>query len=169
MYELQWLAFQADLTRVVTFMLGRELNFRTYPEIGLTQGASHDVAPPGAAREHRAVREAQYVSDGPVRVVLEQARNDARGRRHVARSFLFLYGGAFGNPNLHAHIDLPLALVGGPAGRLGGGRHQVEPSGTPLSNLLLTMLDGADVRIESLGDSTGRVALGDDECVTFAR
>ena len=73
---------------------------------------------------------------------------------------MFLYGGAFGNPNLHAHIDLPLTLVGGPAGRPGGGQHQVEPSGTPLSNLLLTMLDGAGVRLESLGDSTGRVELG---------
>jgi hypothetical protein len=72
---------------------------------------------------------------------------------------LFLYGGAFGNPNLHAHIDLPITVVGGPAGRPGGGEHRVAPAGTPLANLLLTLLDHAGVGVEKLGDSTGRVAL----------
>ncbi len=84
-------------------------------------------------------------------------------RRKVTATLLdhsmFLYGGAFGNPNLHAHIDLPLTLVGGAGRPTGGGRHQVAPNGTPLSNLLLTMLDGAGVSLESLGDSTGRVEL----------
>jgi hypothetical protein len=72
---------------------------------------------------------------------------------------MFLYGGAFGNPNLHAHLDLPIAVVGGPKGRPGGGRRRSVPSGTPLSNLLVTLLAGAGVRIEKLGDSTGSLEL----------
>ena len=159
MYELQWLAFQADLTRVVTFMLGRELNFRTYPEIGLTQGhhtMSHHQERPENIERYAKLN--TYQTD-LFAWFLNKLATTPEGDGTLLDHSLFLYGGAFGNPNLHAHIDLPLALVGGPAGRLGGGQHQVEPNGTPLSNLLLTMLDGADVRIEALGDSTGRVVL----------
>jgi hypothetical protein len=159
MYELQWLAFQADLTRVVTFMLGRELNFRTYPEIGLTQGhhtMSHHQERPENIERYAKLN--TYQTD-LFAWFLNKLASTPEGDGTLLDHSLFLYGGAFGNPNLHAHIDLPLALVGGPAGRLGGGQHLVEHSGTPLSNLLLTMLDGADVRIEALGDSTGRVAL----------
>jgi hypothetical protein len=159
MYELQWLAFQADLTRVVTFMLGRELNFRTYPEIGLTQGhhtMSHHQERPENIERYAKLN--TYQTD-LFAWFLSKLASTREGDGTLLDHSLFLYGGAFGNPNLHAHIDLPLTLVGGPAGRLGGGQHQVAPNGTPLSNLLLTMLDGADVRIEALGDSTGRVVL----------
>ena len=72
---------------------------------------------------------------------------------------LFLYGGAFGNPNLHAHIDLPLAVVGGPKGRPGGGRHLAEAGKPPMANLLLTLLDSVGVSVESIGNSTGRLDL----------
>src|SRR5688572_4202144 len=159
MYELQWLAFQADLTRVVTFMLGRELNFRTYPEIGLTQGhhtMSHHQERPENIERYAKLN--TYQTD-LFAWFLSKLATTPEGDGTLLDHSLFLYGGAFGNPNLHAHIDLPLALVGGPAGRPGGGQRQVEPSGTPLSNLLLTMLDGADVPVEALGDSTGRVVL----------
>jgi hypothetical protein len=70
---------------------------------------------------------------------------------------LFLYGASLSNPNLHAHFDLPLAIVGGPARN--GGRHEIVPSNTPMSNLLLTLLDRVEVPVESIGDSTGRVEL----------
>jgi hypothetical protein len=72
---------------------------------------------------------------------------------------LYLYGAGLSNPNLHAHFDLPIALIGGPAGRPGGGQHSVQPSNTPMTNLLLTMLDRAGVPVEKLGDSTGPVDL----------
>ena len=145
MYELQWLAFQADLTRVVTFMLGRELNFRTYPEIGLTQGhhtMSHHQERPENIERYAKLN--TYQTD-LFAWFLSKLASTPEGDGTLLDHSMFLYGGAFGNPNLHAHIDLPLTLVGGPAGRPGGGQHQVEPSGTPLSNLLLTMLDGAGV------------------------
>jgi hypothetical protein len=70
---------------------------------------------------------------------------------------LFLYGAGLSNPNLHAHYDLPLAVIGGADGRVKGGRHLVYREETPMTNLLLTMLDKVGVGIERLGDSTGRL------------
>jgi hypothetical protein len=159
MYELQWLAFQADLTRVVTFMLGRELNFRTYPEIGLTQGhhtMSHHQEKPENIERYAKLN--TYQTD-LFAAFLNKLASTPEGDGTLLDHSTFLYGGAFGNPNLHAHFDLPLTVVGGPAGRPGGGERRVQPTGTPLSNLLLTLLDGVGVPLEKLGDSTGRVEL----------
>lgn len=160
MYELQWLAFQADLTRVVTFMLGRELNFRTYPEIGLTQG-HHTMSHHGEQPE----RIATYAKLGTYQTdlfawFLDKLASTSEGDGTLLDHSLFLYGASMSNPNLHAHFDLPLALVGGAAGRPGGGRHSVQPTDTPMSNLLLTMLDRAGVPLpEQLGDGTGTLQL----------
>jgi hypothetical protein len=159
MYELQWLAFQADLTRVVTFMLGRELNFRTYPEIGLTQGhhtMSHHQERPENIERYTKLN--TYQTD-LFAWFLKKLASTPEGDGTLLDHSLFLYGGAFGNPNLHAHIDLPLALVGGPAGRPDGGQHCAVSNDTPLANLLLTVLDRVDVPVESIGDSTGRVVI----------
>ena len=159
MYELQWLALQADLTRVVTFMLGRELNFRTYPEIGITQGhhgLSHHQDRPETMERYAKLNtyQTQLLAD-----FIEKLAATREGNGTLLDESLFLYGASLSNPNLHAHFELPLALIGGPAQRAGGGYHVVEQSGTPMTNLLLTMLDMADVDIEALGDSTGRVRL----------
>jgi Protein of unknown function (DUF1552) len=156
MYELQWLAFRADLTRVVTFMLGRELNFRTYPEIGLTQG-HHTMSHHGEQPE----RIATYAKLNTYQTelfawFLDKLGSTPDGNGTLLDHSLFLYGASMSNPNLHAHFDLPLALVGGAAGRPGAGRHSVQPTDTPMSNLLLTMLDRAGVPLPTeLGDSTG--------------
>jgi hypothetical protein len=157
MYELQWLAFQADLTRVVTFMLGRELNFRTYPEIGLTQGhhtMSHHQEKPENIERYAKLN--TYQTD-LFAAFLSKLAATPEGDGTLLDHSLFLYGAALSNPNLHAHMDLPLAVVGGPAGS--GGRHTAVASNTPMANLLLTLLDRVDVPVESLGDSTGRVDL----------
>jgi hypothetical protein len=159
MYELMWLAFRADLTRVVTFMLGRELNFRTYPEIGLTQGhhtMSHHQEKPDNIERYAKLN--TYQTD-LFAAFLGKLATTTEGDGTLLDRSLFLYGGAFGNPNLHAHLDLPITVVGGPAGRPGGGRRRAAPSGAPLSNLLVTLLDGAGVPVEKLGDSTGRIEL----------
>jgi hypothetical protein len=159
MYELMWLAFQADLTRVVTFMLGRELNFRTYPEIGLTQGhhtMSHHQEKPENIERYAKLN--TYQTDLFAEFLTKLA-STREGDGTLLDQSMFLYGGAFGNPNLHAHLDLPITVVGGPAGRPGGGRRRAAPSGAPLSNLLVTLLDGAGVPVEKLGDSTGRIEL----------
>ena len=157
MYELQWLAFQADLTRVVTFMLGRELNFRTYPEIGLPQGhhtMSHHQERPELIERYAKLN--TYQTD-LLAWFLNKLASTPEGNGSLLDSSLFMYGAALSNPNLHAHMDLPIALVGGPAGS--GGRHVLVPSNTPLSNLLVTVLDRVDVPVDTVGDSTGRIEL----------
>src|SRR5690606_18203851 len=72
---------------------------------------------------------------------------------------MFLYGAGLSNPNLHAHYDLPLTVLGGGAGRLKGGRHLVFEQETPMTNLLLSLLDKVGVNVDALGDSTGRIPL----------
>jgi len=155
MYELQRLAFQADVTRVVTFMLGRELNFRSYPEIGITEGhhglSHHGDNPAQMARYAKVnVYQTQLFAS-----FLEKLQSTPDGDGTLLDHSLFLYGAGLSNSNLHTHYDLPLAVVGG---GFKGGRHVVYPKETPMTNLLLTMLDKSGVPAETLGDSTGRLA-----------
>ena len=159
MYELQWLAYRADVTRIVTFMLGRELNFRTYPEIGITEGhhglSHHQDNPNQLAKYARlGTYQAELFS-----WFLEKLKSTPEGDGTLLDHSLFLYGAGLSNPNLHAHYDLPLVLVGSAAGQLKGGRHIVYKQETPMTNLLLSMLDKVGVRTEKLGDSTGRLEL----------
>ncbi len=155
MYELQWLAFQADLTRVTTFMLGRELNFRTYPEVGLTQGhhtMSHHQEKPENIERYAKLN--TYQTD-LFAAFLNRLASTPEGNGSLLDQSLFMYGASLSNPNLHAHFDLPLALIGGPAGRAGGVRVSAQPTETPMSNLLLNVLDRVGVPIDKIGDSTG--------------
>jgi hypothetical protein len=157
MYELQWLAFRADLTRVTTFMLARELNFRTYPEIGINEGhhgISHhqdnpnQIAKLAKINTYQAELFAWFV---------DKLASTPEGDGTLLDHSLFLYGAGLSNPNLHAHYDLPLMLIGGAAGRMKGGKHLVFKQETPMCNLLLSMLDKVGVDAESLGDSSGRI------------
>ena len=156
MFELQWLAFRGDLTRVVTFMLGRELNFRTYPEIGINEGhhglSHHQDNPAQLAKYARLNTYQTELFAG----FLERLRSTPDGDGTLLDHSLFLYGAGLSNPNLHAHYDLPLAVVGG-AGGVRGGRHVVFRQETPMTNLLVSMLDRVGVRADKLGDSTGRL------------
>jgi hypothetical protein len=155
MYELQWLAFRADLTRVTTFMLGRELNFRTYPEIGVTEG-HHGLS-------HHADRPEQIAKYAKVGVYqaelfawfLKRLEDTPDGDGTLLDHSLFLYGAGLSNPNTHNHSDLPLVVVAG-GRQIDGGRHMVIRARTPMTNLLLTLLDKVGVQAASLGDSTGR-------------
>jgi hypothetical protein len=159
MYELQFLAFQADITRVVTFMLGRELNFRTYPEIGINEGhhgLSHHQDNPNQIA--KLARLNTYQTE-LFAWYLEKLASTPEGEGTLLDHSMFLYGAGLSNPNLHAHYDLPLAVVGGGAGRLKGGRHLVFAQETPMTNLLLSLLDKAGVHAETLGDSTGRIPI----------
>ena len=127
MYELQWLAFRADTTRVVTFMLGRELNFRTYPEIGITEGhhgLSHHQDNPTQLAKYARLNTYQTELFA---WFLDKLQSTPEGDGTLLDHSMFLYGASLSNPNLHAHYDLPLAVVGGGAGTLQGGRHLVLP------------------------------------------
>ena len=159
MYELQWLAFQADMTRVVTFMLGRELNFRTYPEIGITEGhhgLSHHQDRPEQLEKLKRLNTYQTELFA---WFLEKLRSTPDGDGSVLDHSLFMYGASLSNPNLHAHYDLPLTVVGGDARQHAGGRHAVFPAETPMTNLLLSLLAAVDVPIDRLGDSTGALEI----------
>jgi hypothetical protein len=158
MYELQWLAFRADLTRVVTFMLGRELNFRTYPEIGVTEG-HHGLS-------HHADRPeqiAKYAKVGTYQAelfagFLKRLEGTPEGDGTLLDHSLFLYGAGLSNPNTHSHSDLPLVVIAG-GRQIDGGRHLRVPGRAPMTNLLVTLLDKVGVHAESLGDSTGPFAI----------
>jgi hypothetical protein len=156
LFDLVALAFQADITRVVTFMLGRELNFRTYPEIGITEG-HHGLSHHGddAAKMARYAKLGTYQAELFGRF-LSKLRSSPDGDGTLLDRSLFLYGAGLSNPNLHAHMDLPLLVVGG---GVNGGRHVKYPIETPMTNLLLGMLDRSGIPAETLGDSTGRLPI----------
>ena len=161
MFELQWLAFQADMTRVVTFMLGRELNFRTYPEIGIEEG-HHSLShhQDRAEQIEKLARLNTYQTD-LFAWYLDKLESTSEGQGSLLDNSLFLYGASLSNPNQHAHYDLPLTVVGGDPARHEGGRHVVfdREAWTPMTNLLLTLLDDVGVHADSLGDSTGRLRI----------
>jgi hypothetical protein len=156
MYELQWLAFRADVTRVVTFMLGRDLNFRTYPEIGINEGhhgLSHHQDRPEQIQKYAKLGayQAQLLAG-----FLERLRDTPEGDGSLLDHSVFLYGAGLSNPNTHSHTNLPLVVING-SGTLKGGRHVVMPRRTPMTNLLLTLLDNVGVHRDTFGDSTGRL------------
>jgi hypothetical protein len=159
MYELQWLAFRADLTRVVTFMLGRDLNFRTYPEIGVTEG-HHGLS----HHQDRPEQITKYSKVGTYQAqlfawFLEKLKSTPEEDGTLLDHSVFLYGAGLSNPNTHAHTDLPLLVVGGKDSQIEGNRHLVFRGQTPMTNLLLTLLDKVGAHTETLGDSNGRIAL----------
>ena len=155
MYDLQALAFQADLTRVITFLTGRETSQRTHPQIGVPDphhSTSHHQDDP--QKIAKLVKINTYHVD-LFRYFLERLKSTPDGDGTLLDHSLILYGGGISDGNLHDHSPLPLVLAGGAAGRLRGDRHLSYPKDTPLANLLITMLDKAGVRApERLGDST---------------
>lgn len=158
MFDLQVLAFRADLTRVVSLLLGRELSQRTYGQIGV-------VDPHHAISHHQddAEKIAKLAKINAYHVqmlahLVEQLHQTPDGAGTLLDHSILLYGGGISDGNLHNHSPLPLAMIGGGAGRLTGGRHLQYERDTPMANLLLSVLDKVGVRPEKLGDSTGRLA-----------
>jgi hypothetical protein len=162
MFDLVWLAYQGDVTRVITFMFGRELSSRTYPEIGVTDphhGLSHHRDDPGQIAKLAKVN--TYQSE-LLAFFLEKMRATPDGDGNLLDHALLVYGAGLSNPNIHSHVDLPVALLGGGSGQLKGGRHvtmPIEADASRMSNLLLTIADKAGLAAERFGDSTGPFAL----------
>ncbi len=159
MFDLQWLAYQGDVTRVVTFMIGREFSGRTYPEIGVPDAhhpISHHQRDP--VRMEKCAKINQYhVSLFSEFVDKLRATPDGDGTLldHVA----IVYGAGMSEGNGHVPFNLPILVVGGANGRIAGGRHVKFASGTPLANFHLSMLDRFGVKLDHLGNSTGPVTL----------
>ena len=157
MYDLQVLAFQADLTRVFTFQLGRETSQRAFPEIG--------VPDPHHATSHHQYDPERLAKIGLIDTYLVQLfayfldrlQSTPDGDGTLLDHAMVLYGGGISDANQHSHTALPLLVAGRGGGRLAGGRHLAYPAGTPHANLLVSLLDKAGVRVERIGDSTGQL------------
>jgi len=159
MYELQWLAFRSDLTRVTTFMLGRELNFRTYPEIGIDEGHHGLSHHQDRAEQLEKLARLNAYQTSLFAWFLEKLRSTPEGDESLLDRSIFLYGAGLSNPNLHAHVNLPLAVVGGTPSQHKGGQHIAFPEHTPMSNLLLSMLSMVGAEAVQLGDSSGPLTI----------
>ena len=156
LYDLQLLAYQSDLTRVITFMYGREQTGRPYPQIGIPEPhhpLTHHQNDPTKMEKCSKIQR-YHVS--LFASYLEKLRATPDGDGSMLDHLMLLYGGGISNSDRHTHGPLPTLLVGGGAGALKGGRHLVYPTDTPLTNLQLTLLNRLGVPAETLGDSTGQ-------------
>jgi len=160
MADLQALAWQTDMTRVCTFQIGHEMSGRAYPEVGFGD-AHHSVTHhQGDVEKIEKIVKINIFHAQMLAYYLEKMRSTPDGDGSLLDHAMILYGGALSDGNLHLYTNLPLLLVAGRATGIQGGHHIRYPSGTPMNNLLLTMLDRANVpHVDSLGDSTGRLDL----------
>ena len=157
MIDLQVLAFQADMTRVITFMMAREGSNRSYRSIGITDGhhsVTHHMNDP--------VKIEKVVKINNLHVqmfayMLDRLRSTPDGDGSLLDHSMVVYGSSISDGNAHTHHDLPIVLAGGGAGQIEGGRHIRYPKETPMNNLLITVLSKAGVPAEKLGDSTGQL------------
>jgi hypothetical protein len=157
MFDLQVLAFQGDVTRVVTFQLARETSNRTYPEIGVPD-PHHPLSHHGndPAKIARLAKINQFhVSLFAEFLAKLKAANEGDGS--LLDHSLFLYGSGMGNPNVHDHTNLPIIVAGGAAGRMRGGRQIRFEKPIPLANVHLTLLDKVGIRLDKFADSNGKV------------
>ena len=157
MFDLQVLAYQADVTRVTSMVMGRELSSLTFPQIGVPEGHHSISHHRGEAEliEKKAKIDTYHIELFSYFLQKMQSIEDGDGT--LLDHSLILYGGGMGDGNLHGHADLPCLLAGRLGGRFRTGHHVAYPDDTPMANLLLTILDKVDVHIDSLGDSTGRL------------
>ncbi|MXX76948.1 MAG: DUF1552 domain-containing protein [Holophagales bacterium] len=157
MFDLQVLALQADVTRVITFQLARESSNRTYPEIGVPD-PHHPTSHHGNDPEK--VAKLAKINQFHVSLFsyfLEKLAAVPEGDGNLLDNSLYLYGSGMGNPNVHDHVNLPIVVAGGGGGTVRGGQHVVYDQPTPMANLHLTLLDSVGVRLDSFADSTGRI------------
>jgi len=160
MSDLMTLAWQTDMTRVITFMMGHEMSGRAYPEVGF--GDAHHPCTHHQGDPEK-IEKTVKINTFHIKMLayyLDKLRSTPDGDGSLLDHSMILYGAALSDANLHLYTDLPLLLVAGGVGGIKGGQHVRYPRRTPLTNLLLTMLDKANVKgVESLGDSTKRADL----------
>ena len=157
MFDLQALAMQADITRVITFQLAREASTRTYPEVGVPE-AHHPTSHHGNDPEKLAKLakiNAYHVS--LFAYYLEKLKSIPDGDGSLLDHSMILLGSGMGNPDVHNHVNLPIVVAGGGAGKLKGGRHIKYEEPTPLANLHLTLLDKVGIHLDSFADSKGTI------------
>ena len=157
MFDLQVLALQGDITRVITFQLTRELNNRTYPEIGVAD-PHHPTSHHGNDPEKLAkIAKINTFHITLFAEFLEKLRSTEDGNSSLLDNTVYLYGSGIGNPSLHDHENLPILVAGGGACGMRGGQHIKYDKQTPLANLHMTLLDRVGVQLDSFADSNGTV------------
>jgi len=157
MFDLQVVALQSDMTRVITMMMGREGSMRTYPEIGVPD-------PHHPLTHHRNngdwVERVSQINSFHTELFgyfLGKLQSTPEGDGTLLDHAMVVYGSGLSDGNRHTHEDLPVMVVGSGGGTFKTGRHIVYPTDTPMTNLYLTLLDRMGVRPESVGDSTGHI------------
>jgi hypothetical protein len=159
MLDLQLLAFQSDLTRVISFMIGKEQSARPYPQVGVPEAhhplSHHNEVPELIAHLSKINRyHTQLFSQ-----YLAKLRATPDGDGSLLDHMTILYGGGISNSTRHSGDNLPLMLVGGGAGRLKGGRHLTYTDKPSMANLLMTLMDKLDVPVDHIGGSTGKLPI----------
>lgn len=157
MMDMLALAYQTDLTRISTFMLAKEVSGRSYPEIGVADShhpVSHHQDEPAKLERLYKINEYHFRQFA---YLVDKLSKLPDGDGNMLDHTLFLYGTGISDSNTHFHDDLPIALVGGKAAGIRGGRYVRYPKGTPLTNLHVTILQNMGVPVEHMGDSTGTV------------
>jgi len=159
MYDLQALAWQADITRVTTFLTCKELSNATYPKSGV-RDAFHVLSHHSNIQQNKdrfTILNTYHVA--LFAYFLDKLQSTKDGDGTLLDHSMVLYGSGMSDGNQHNHTDLPVILAGGASGRLKGGRHLRHPKNTPMANLLLAMLEKFDVPTEKFGDSSGALSI----------
>jgi hypothetical protein len=159
MLDMQVLALQSDLTRVISFMLSKEQSARAYPQIGVPEAhhplSHHGDVPDLVAHMSKINR---YHTEILARY-LAKLRSTPDGDGSLLDHMTILYGSGISNSNAHSGDNLPLMVLGGGAGRLKGGQHLVYSDKPTMANLLVTLMDKMDVPVDRIGGSTGKLPL----------
>jgi hypothetical protein len=159
LFDLQVLAFETDMTRVVSFKTGRDASNRTFPESG-SDRAFHPASHHGDNEE--AILEFNKICQyrvGQLAYFLKRLEETKDGESSLLDQSVVLWGSPMGDANLHNHRRCPLVVFGGGSGRLTGGSHIKAPDGTPMANVMLTILNKLGHELDRFGDSTGEMAL----------
>jgi hypothetical protein len=159
MLDLQVLAWQADITRVSTLLLAKELSNAVYPKSNV-RDAFHTLSHHSNIQQNKdrfAVLNTYHVA--LFQYFLDKLQSTPDGDGTLLDHSMVLYGSGMSDGNQHNHTDLPIVVAGGASGRMKGGRHLRHPKNTPMANLLVALLDTLGIPTDKFGDSNGEVSL----------
>jgi hypothetical protein len=159
MFDLQLLAYRADITRVSTMMYARDLSGATYPGSGVRDGFHTSSHHSNLRARMDVFAQINRYHVEMLGYFLDKLRTTPEGDGNLLDHSVILYGSSMSNGNQHDHDPLPILIAGGASGRLKGNRHLVTPAHTPMSNLMVSLLDTFGVRQDSFGDSTGMLEI----------
>jgi Protein of unknown function (DUF1552) len=159
MGDLLVLAFQCDLTRIITFVFANDGSNRSYRTVGVADG-HHDLSHHGGeSGKQEKIQKINQFHATQLAFILQKLKSIPEGNGTLLDHCMIVYGSGISDGNAHAHDDLPILLAGKGNGTIKPGRHVRVPKETPLTNLYLSMLDRMGVKVDGFGDSTGRLAL----------